>query len=78
MVVKDLGGRHDVTSDAQIEALLATRNEQGLNEFWLRHGGQIYPALLIQAKRSSRSRALFSRRGTSRIPIGGPCPRFTL
>jgi hypothetical protein len=48
MVVEDFGGRHNVTSDAQIEALLATRNGQGLNEFWLRHGKQIYPTLLIQ------------------------------
>jgi hypothetical protein len=49
MVVLDFGGTHYVNSDAQIEALLATRYEQSLNEFWLRHGKQIYPALLIQA-----------------------------
>jgi hypothetical protein len=49
MVVGDFAGRHNVTSDAQIEALLATRYGQALNEFWLRHGTQIYPALVIQA-----------------------------
>jgi hypothetical protein len=49
MVVLDFGGTHDVNSDAQIEALLVTRYEQGLNEFWLYRGSQTDPALLIQA-----------------------------
>ena len=49
MVVLDFGGTHEVNGDAQIEALLATRYDRGLNEFWFHHGTQLYPALLIQA-----------------------------
>ena len=49
MVVQDFGGAHDVNGDAEMEAILATRYGQGVNEIWLTHEGHEYPAILILA-----------------------------
>lgn len=49
MVVEDFGGTHAVSGDAEIEALLATRHGQNVNEFWLAHEGYKYPTMVILA-----------------------------
>jgi hypothetical protein len=51
MIVEDLGGLHPANSDAEMERALAARYGQGVNEIWLAHGDQLFPALSILANK---------------------------
>lgn len=50
MVVHDFGGKHEVNSDAKLDAVLAARYGDGVNEIWMCHVA-LYPALNILAKK---------------------------
>jgi hypothetical protein len=49
MIVFDFGGRHSVSSDREVDALLATRYGQALNEFWIYREAKKRPSIAIMA-----------------------------
>jgi Immunity protein Imm1 len=51
MRIDDYDSACDVTRPADIEAALSKRHGDGINSFWLSHGGERYPAINIMVKR---------------------------
>jgi hypothetical protein len=49
LVIYDFRGKHEVGSDFEMTFVLAKRNEDGFNEFWLHHGDDKRPCLAILA-----------------------------
>jgi hypothetical protein len=52
MIVSDFGGEHEVSGNAHLEAALAARYGNGVNEFWIRHPNQRFPAIVILANKN--------------------------
>lgn len=50
MRIEDFNGVQDATSDEDIEEALAKRYGEGVNEFWLSHADNRFPAMSILVK----------------------------
>jgi hypothetical protein len=49
LVIYDFRGKHEVSSDFKMALVLGKLNEDGFNNFWLRHGDEEHPCLAILA-----------------------------
>lgn len=74
MVVEDFGGEHEVKSDAEIDAVLAARYGQGVNEIWLSHESLEYPAIAILANRDLACVHYFPKEFDPGYQSVGPAP----
>jgi hypothetical protein len=74
MIVEDFGGAHRVSSDADIDAVLAVRYAQGFNEFWLSRDGHRVPTIAIMANGDLARVHYFPRDDHPGFQSVGPAP----
>lgn len=74
MEIEDFGGVHKANSDTEIDALLATRHEHGVDEFWLSHENLTYPAIAIMANKDLACVHYFPGDDHPGFQSAGPAP----
>lgn len=72
MEVWDFNGTHTVHDSSELEEIMQTRSDEGLNEFCLSHEGSDHPLLLISVKGDLAAIHYFPRDGHAGFAsIGG-------